>query len=443
MTTNAQRRLRFPAVPPLLRETAFRRYWTGQTISMFGDEISSLAIPLVAVLALGASPAQMGYLAALLWLPSLLFGLHAGAWVDRRGHRRATMIAADIGRALLLGSIPASYAAGVLTIWQLYAVSFATGVLSVLFTVSQPALFVALVPKDAYVAGNSLLYGSRAFSFVGGPSLGGLLVQLLTAPVAVLGDALSFLGSAFFLGRIKPEEAPVAESSEGSLTAGARFIRDSPVVRASLLSAATINFFDFIFLALFVLYATRSLHVAPGLLGGIVGVGAVGGVLGALLSNRIAARFGLGLAYLAGCLLFTAPIALVPLAAGPRPVILAMLMAATFLSAFGVMVLDIAIGSIFAAVIPDQLRARVNGAFQAVNYGVRPLGALAGGFLGTVVGLRPTIWIAAIGGTAGVAWILRSPLAKFGMPSDSDQDSGEVSCQRRRSATRASEVISP
>ena len=164
-------------IPALLRETEFRRYWSAQTISMFGDQVSGIAIPLVAVLVLHASAADMGYLTALIWLPSLLFGLHAGAWVDRRGHRRATMIAADLGRFALLASVPLAYALHVLTLGQLFGVAFAAGVLSVFFTVSDSALFVAVVPADRYLEGNSLLYASRALSFVGGPSLGGLLVQ--------------------------------------------------------------------------------------------------------------------------------------------------------------------------------------------------------------------------------------------------------------------------
>ena len=135
--------------PPLLRQTAFRRYWGAQSISLFGRPDSSIALPLAAVLALHASPAEMGYLSALIWLPSLLFALHAGAWVDRRGHRRATMIAADLGRAALLASIPVCSALGVLTLAQLFAVAFAAGTLSIFFTVSDSGLFVALVPGDA------------------------------------------------------------------------------------------------------------------------------------------------------------------------------------------------------------------------------------------------------------------------------------------------------
>ena len=414
------RRRRLTAgIPPLLRERPFRRYWSGQTISMFGDQISSIVLPLVGVIALHAGPAQMGYLVALEWLPSLLFGLHAGAWVDRRGHRRATMITADLGRAALLGSIPVCYALGGLTLAQLYGVAFGAGMLSILFTVSDPALFVALVPADRYVDGQSLVYGSRALSFVGGPSAGGLLVQLLTAPFAVVADALSFLGSAFFLSRIRPTEPPAEGASKGALMAGARFIRRSGIVRASLTAVATINFFNFMFFALFVLYATRSLHVRPGLLGLVLGAGAVGGVLGATLTRRLAARLGVGWTYTIACVIFTAPMALVPLAAGTQPVILAMLFAAEFGSGFGVMVLDISVGSIFAAVIPDQLRSRVSGAFQAVNYGTRPVGALAGGALGSLIGLRPTLWIAAIGGMTGVLWLLPSPLPRFRMPAGS------------------------
>jgi MFS family permease len=406
-------------VPALLRETGFRRYWCGQTISMFGDQISSIALPLVAVLTLRAGPAQMGLLAALVWLPSLLFSLHAGVLADRFGHWRALMIVADLGRAVLLASIPACYALGVLTVWQLYAVALGTGAFSVLFTVSQPTLFVSLVPGDAYLEGNSLIYGSRALSFTGGPSAGGVLVELLGAPFAVVADALSFLGSAFFLGRIHVAEPRPDEPAPGALTAGARFIKGSPVVRWSLLSVSVINFFNFVFFALFVLYATRSLHVRPGLLGLVLGAGAIGGVLGALVTKRLSARFGIGRLYTACCLVFTAPLALVPLAGGPKPVILGMLFAAEFVSGFGVMTLDICIGSIYAAVVPDQLKSRVMGAFQAVNYGTRPLGALTGGFLGTVLGLRPTLWIAAIGGMAGFAVLLPSPLPRFRLPAGS------------------------
>ena len=383
---------------------------------MFGDQISSVAVPYTGILALHASAAEMGYLTAAIWLPSLLFAVHAGAWADRRGGRRRLMIAADLGRAALLATVPVCAALHVLTLVQLFAVAFCAGSLSVLFSVCDPPLFVALVPEDRYIRGQSLVYASRAFSFVGGPSLGGLLVQLLTAPFAVAADALSYLGSAFFLSRIHPAEPLPDPSGPGTLTAGARFITSNGLVRAGLISAAIINFFDFIFITLFALYATRSLHIRPGVLGLVLGAGAVGGVLGSLAARRISRRVGIGWTYVMGCVLFPAPLILVPLAGGPRELVLGALFSSEFLSGVGVMILDISIGAIFAAVIPDQLRSRVTGAFQAVNYGTRPLGSLVAGALGTAIGVRPTLWIAAVGGTTAFLWLLPSPMPRFRMP---------------------------
>jgi len=404
-------------VPVLLRDRVFRRYWSGSTISMFGDQISGIALPLAAVLVLHAGAAQMGYLTALEWLPSLLFGLPAGAWVDRRGRRRRTMIAADLGRAALFASIPVCYALHVMTLPQLYLVTFGAGMLSIVFNVSDATLFVAIVAPERYVDGQSLIYGSRALSFVGGPSIGGVLVQVLSAPFAIAADALSFLGSAFFLGRIQPTEPP-ADDGEGSVLAGARYISGSALVRSSLIAVATINFFNLMFAALYLLYAVRVLHIKAGVVGVLIGAAAVGALLGSAVTKRIAARIGIGWAYTLGCLLFTAPLVLWPLAHGRMSLVLVTLFVAEFVSGFGVMVLDISIGAIFAAVIPDRLRSRVTGAFQAVNYGTRPLGALLGGLLGSVIGLRPALWIAALGGITGFVLLLPTPLPGYRLPAE-------------------------
>ena len=268
---------------------------------MFGDQISGVALPLAAVLALHAGAAQMGYLTALEWLPSLLFGLPAGAWVDRRGRRRRTMIAADLGRAALFGTIPVAYAVHALTLAQLLAVTFAAGTLSIVFNVSDGTLFVSIVAPDQYVDGQSLIYGSRALSFVGGPSVGGVLVQALSAPFAIAADALSFLGSAFFLSRIAPAEPAADASGRGSMLAGVRFIRGSAIVRASLMAVAVVNFFNLMFNALYLLYAVRVLHIRAGVVGLLLGVAAIGGLTGALATKRIPARIGDGWAYALGC----------------------------------------------------------------------------------------------------------------------------------------------
>jgi len=407
-------------VPPLLRDAVFRRYWSASTVSMVGDQVTSIAVPLTAVLALHAGASAMGLLTALEWVPSLLFGMHAGAWADRRGRRRQLMIACDLGRCALLATIPVCWALGVLTLGQLLAVVFAAGTLSILFNVADQTLFVSIVAPAQYVDGQSLIYGSRAMSFVLGPSLGGLLTQLLTAPFAIVADALSFLGSAFFLRRIDPAEPP-ADDGKGGVTEGLRLIAHSPIVRASLIGVAVVNFFNLMFFALVMLYAVRVLHVSAGLLGLILGCGAFGGVLGAAVTKAIAARIGVGLAYIAGAFAFTAPLALVPLAPVPAGhgtslAVIAMLFGAEFLSGFGVMVLDISIGSIFAAVIPDAVRSRVGGAFAAINYGTRPLGALLGGLLGAAAGLRPALWVAVIGGVIGAALLVPSPLPRFRLP---------------------------
>lgn len=400
-------------LPGLLQEVAFRRYWTGQTISGLGDQISSLAIPLVAVLAVHADAVQMGYLAAATWLPSLLFALHAGVWADRRTHRRRVMIAADLGRFALIATIPLAYAFDALTLAQLYAVALAAGTLSVLFDVCDAPLFNSLVPPDRYVEGHSLINGSRAMSQVAGPSIGGVLVQILSAPLALLADALSFAASALALSRIAPVEPPAERKAHGQLAAGARFMTRSPMMRAALLATATVNFFTFMLAALFVLYATTVLHLDPGLLGAVLGAGAVGGLLGALCATAVTRRIGVGPTFILGTVLFPAPLLLIPAAHGTTPVVLAFLFAAEFGSGLGVMWLDIAGSSIFAAIVPDNLRSRVFGAYRCVNFGTRPLGSLAGGALAATIGLRPTLWVAVLGALTSFLWLLPSPIRRL------------------------------
>jgi MFS family permease len=400
-------------IPPLLRQQLFRRYWIGQTVSLFGDQVTLIALPLTAVLILDAGPAQMGYLVAAELAPNLLFSLHAGAWIDRRGRRREAMIATDLGRAALIATIPIAYALDALSMEQLYVVAFLTGTLTVVFNVASASLFTTLVQRNEYVEAGSLLYGSRAFSFVAGPSLGGAIVQAFKAPVALVIDAVSYVVSAAFLASIRPREAETDEAEGGHVLAGLRYIRRTPVILAALGATATINFFNFMFWALFVLFVTRTLGVEPGALGLLLGAAAVGGLIGAVVAGRVSRRMGIGPAFVFGCVLFTVPLVLVPLADGPDRVVLAMLFAAEFLSGLGVMILDIAAGAIFAAQIPEQLRARVSGAYGFVNNGIRPLGSLAGGALGAWIGLRPTLWIATLGALLGVLWLLPSPLPRL------------------------------
>ncbi|MFJ3765122.1 MFS transporter [Streptomyces sp. NPDC090082] len=400
-------------VPALLRERTFRRYWTGQTISLAGDQISLIAIPLAAVLALGADAAAMGLLKTAELLPALLFNLPLGAWADRQANRRRAMIAADIGRAALVLTLPVAYAMGALTLGQLYAVAFGIGALTVLFEVCNTTLFVALVPTDQYVRANSLVNGSRSMAWLAGPGVGGLLVQFLTAPFALVADAVTYLVSAGYLARIKPAEPAPAPVAKGHFTEGLRWVVRERSMRALFAASGTVQFFNLMFHTLFVLYATTELGIDAGLLGLLLAAGAVGGLLGAMASGAVVRRIGIGRSLVAGFLGFTAPLLLVPLADGPLPLVAGVLFVAEFLSCLGVMIVDVAAGSFQMAVIPDAVRARVMGAFRTLNYGFRPLGAFAGGLLGTAVGLRPTLWIATVGAVLAVLWLLPSPLARM------------------------------
>ncbi|MGA5064713.1 MFS transporter [Streptomyces exfoliatus] len=400
-------------IPALLRERTFRRYWTGQTISLAGDQISLMAIPLAAVLVLGADAAAMGWLKAAELLPALLLNLPLGAWADRQTSRRRAMIAADLGRAALVLTLPVAYMLDALTLTQLYVVAFGIGALTVLFEVCNTTLFVALVPTERYVQANALVNGSRSTAWLAGPGVGGLLVQFLTAPFALVADALTYLVSAGYLARIKPVEPPPAPVVKGHFTEGLRWLVREPSMRALFAASGTVQFFNYMFHTLFVLYVTTELGISAGLLGLILGAGAVGGLLGAVLSGAVVRRIGIGGSLVTGFLGFTLPLLLVPLADGPLPLVVFVMFVAEFLSCVGVMIVDIAAGSFQMALIPDAVRARVMGAFRTLNHGFRPIGALVGGLLGTTIGLRPTLWIATAGAVLAVLWVLPSPLARM------------------------------
>lgn len=398
-------------IPPLLREnTNFRRYYAGQSISLLGDQITTIALPLTAVIVLHASAAQMGVLTTAYLVPNLLFSLHAGVWIDRRGRRRQTMLVADFARGLLTATIPIAYAFGELTWTQLYVVAFLLGSFSVVSMVAFGSFFQTIVPRADYVQASSLLNGTRGASFLVGNSLGGTLVQFLRGPYALAADAASFFWSALFLGRIDAEEPPGAPRESGGVWSGIQWIRGNPIIRAELLGVATLNLFNFMFFALFVLYATRYLHVRPATLGLVLGVAAVGTLGTSYFAGAIARRIGLGPAFLLGCFLFPAPLILVPAATGPYWLVLAFLFVAQLVAGIGLMLLDILAGAMMAGTIPPAVRARVSGGFQLVNYGVRPVGTALGGALGATIGVHTTLWIATVGALSGMFFLLPSPI---------------------------------
>jgi MFS family permease len=426
--------------PPisLWRDRRFVRFWAGQSVSQLGDRISELALPLIAVATLHASANQVAWLTALVWTPNLL-AVVLGAWVDHRLDKRRLMVLADLIRACVLLSLPAAYLLSGVTLVHLYAVALLTGAAGVLFNTAYPPFFAHLVPRSSYVDANSKLSASRSASYIAGPALGGALVQALTAPLAVIADALTFLASAALIGPIRIEEPAITtgRTTDPSLLRRAReglaFVVRHPVLRASLGCATTVNFFTFIAgTGLTVLFAQRVLGLSAGTIGLTLGIGSTGALLGAVTAPKISRRLGIGRSIAVGAVLFPAPIAIAAMASGPLWARTGALGAAEFLAGIGVMLFDVNLNSLQAAVIPDGMRSRVAGAYSTVNYGIRPLGAVVGGMLATLIGLRATLLTAAVGGALSLLWLLPSPIPRIHSlapedPPATDRGAGEAS----------------
>ena len=399
---------------PLWRDRRFATYWVGQGVSQFGDRITELALPLIAVTTLHAEARTVGLLTAAVWAPNLV-SLFIGTWVDHHERKRRLLVLADLLRAAALVTLPIAHWFGLVTLPQLFAVALVAGLGQVLYQTSYPSFFVGLVRRDQYVEATSLLSATRSASFVVGPAVAGGLIQALTAPVAMVVDAASFLVSAVLIGRVRVADLPVDPAPSGGLLRRARdgmaLVVRHPYLRPSLLCATTVNFFNLMVGALLVLFASRELGLSAGLIGLALGVGATGGLLGTVAAGRLSRRFGMGRTIIAGAVLFSAPFAGLPLAGGPVWSRVAVLALVEFVSAFGVMCFDVPLNAVMAAVTPDPVRSRVTGAFATVNYGIRPLGAVVGGLLGDAIGVRPTLVVAAVGGTLAFAWLLRSPIA--------------------------------
>ena len=403
-----------PAVKaPLWRDRRFATYWAGQGISQFGDRITELALPLIAVTALHATAPTVGLLTAAVWTPNLL-SLFVGTWVDHHVRKRRLLIVADLLRCAVLLSLPVAHLFGAISLAQLFLVALIAGFGQVLYQTSYPSFFVGLVRRDQFVEANSLLSGTRSASFVAGPAVAGGLIQAVTAPVAMLVDAATFAVSALLIGRVRVRDLPVDTTNEDGLLRRSRdgmtlVLRD-PYLRASLACATTINLFNLMAGALVILYASRELSLSAGVIGLALGIGATGGLLGTVVAGPLSRRIGVGRTIALGAVVFSAPFALMPLAAGPTWSRAGVLALVEFISALGVMCLDIPLNALMTAVTPDGVRSRVTGAFSTVNYGIRPLGAIAGGLVGEWIGIAPTMVVAAVGGSLSFLFLLRSPV---------------------------------
>lgn len=401
----------------LWRHRDFMQLWAGQSVSQLGSTITREALPYTAILALGATPLQMGLLGAAGAAPLLLLGLFAGVWVDRL-RRRPLMIAADIGRALLLLSIPIAFLLGWLRMEQLYLVAALTGVLTVIFNVAYQASLPGLVRREHLLEGNSKLGLSESVAEIAGPPLGGALVQLVSGPITLLLDAGSFVFSALMLRRIRAEEPAPAPPEQHEqiwrdLATGLRAIWADPLLRAMAGTATIKSFFGWFFGAIYGLYAIRVVGMSTTTLGITVAFGGIGALFGALLARPATRRFGLGPTIAGGLLISSGVSLLTWLAGGWLAVAVPLMMLAQLIGDGASTAAAIDETSLRQTITPDSMLGRVNASMNVLGEGIGTLGLLAGGVLGEVIGLRATVAVAALGGLLGCAWILCSPLPRL------------------------------
>lgn len=405
---------------PLLRQADFLNFWGAQAVSQLGSHVSALALPLIAATMLAATPFQVGLLAALGQLPFLVVGLVAGVWVDRLP-RRPTLIAADLGRALVYAIVPAAWLFGALSLETLYAVALLAGTLTVFFDVAYLAYLPSLIDRRQLVAGNSRLEATASAAQIVGPGLGGLLVRLLGGPLTVLVDAVSFLFSAALLVRIRAVEAPPAPrhhdaSFKQEIGEGFAVVRGSPILLPLVAATATLNLGGFAFLAVYLLFMSRGLGLDAGQIGMVYAIGGVGALVGTLAAEPARRRFGLGPTIVAGLFLFGATGLLVPVAVLVPAVALPMVVASEFLQWAALLVYAINVVSLRQAIVPDRLAGRVNATVRVVERGMQPVGSLLGGILGGAIGLAPTLVLGELGMLVAFLWLVASPIRSLREP---------------------------
>ena len=397
----------------LWRHADFMRLWVGQTISSFGSMMTRDALPLTAIIVLRATPVQMGLFVAAASLPALIFGLVAGVWVDRL-RRRPIMIITDFGQAFLLGTIPVAALLGRLTIEHLYIVVFLTGILSVFFDVAYQSYLPSLVQREHLVEGNSKLGMTSSTAEVAMPTIVGTLVQIITAPLLILIDAVSFIFSAIFLGAIRtpePHPAPAEERQQiwRDAAEGFRTIWRDPLLRPLVRASVMLHFSYGIIGPVIGLFVLNELGLSPALWGLVISIGGACSVLGAFLAGPASRRIGPGLSIIFSLGLAGATTLLIPLAAGPLAIVFGFLAAAQIGDAV-LTIYNINERSLRQTVTPDHLLGRVGATLHFLSAGVAIAGALIGGVLGEIFGLRTTIAVGATVTILAALWMYFTPV---------------------------------
>ncbi|WP_441249425.1 MFS transporter [Kitasatospora sp. McL0602] len=408
---------------PPRRRYGFGALWLGQSLSLAGTQVGMLAIPLVAVVSLGASAGQLGVIGALRYLPFLLFALPLGPLVDR-GDRRRLMLIADAARAVLVLVVPVLYAVGRLHLWWLYVVPFLLGIFQVLFDSAYLAFVPQLVGRARLTRANRNLQASQSAADLGGPGLGGLICGAVGAPAALLLDSVSFVCSAVTLALIRPvarqsvEKLPRGSARQTAaawwqdVRVGLVFVFGQPELRALAIETAVFNACEQGALVLYLVYAVRELGFSPLLLGVSLAAAGVGALIGTFFSEGSARRIGLGPTIVAGSAVGCGAYLLVPAATGSRPAVFAVVCAGFALSGLATGVSNVLQVSLRQTLTPDSLTGRMTASFRFVAYGTVPLGTLAGGALGTAIGLREALWVMSGALLLGPLAIICSPLPR-------------------------------
>jgi MFS family permease len=392
----------------------FLKLWTGQSISELGSQVSQLAIPWLAAVGLHASPLAFSLLGVLGFLPFILFALPAGVWVDRL-RRRPVMIAGDCARAVLLALIPILWAVGVLQIWHLLVLEFVIGIFTVFFDVAYQSYLPALIEREHLIDGNSKLQLTVSIAQIGGPSLSGGLIAAITAPYAILVDAVSFaISSVFMIGMKHRENLPRQDAAEPrpkmwpQVKEGLAWVVGNRNLRAIAGCTGTSNFCSSLMFAIVILYMVRVLHLSSLEAGAVFAVGSAGSIVGALLANRLGKAFGVGTAIVLTAVIFSFGGLAYPLA--PKSFPLPVLMAGQVLFGFSAVAYNILQVSYRQAITPERLQGRMNAAMRWIVWGTIPLGTLAGGAIAQATSLHAALWVGAVLGTPTFLWVLLSPL---------------------------------
>jgi Na+/melibiose symporter-like transporter len=416
---------RAPDRDGILANRDFVKLWAGETVSLVGTQVTQFTMPLVAILTLNAQVFEVGVLNALRFVPVIVVALFAGVWLDRR-RRRPVLIACALGNAVLIGLVPLSSAAGFLSIGLLYVVATAAGTLTVVFDVGALSYVPFLVERRHLTESNSKLQGSAAVAGIAGPGLAGLLVGLLTAPITLSVDAVSYLFSAAGVIAIRKREAAPARPAERvsvrrSIAEGLHAVYGSTLLRILLAQSATLNVGFGAVSTVFTVYAIRNLHLSPDKLGVAVGFLAVGSLTGAMLAARIGRALGLGRTMAVSIIGVCASPVLLLIPRGAGVVAMVLLAAAWFGHGCGICVWNVNTITLRQVLTPMRLLARMNATYRMLLFGALPVGAMIGGLLGSWLGLRSAIVISVIALTTPMLWLFFSPVFRLQeMPSGGD-----------------------